>query len=216
MAGPPGPGSRLLRRLIATDGDFVMTVSASGLLLAASESVATVLGWDLDECGRDGIYQAIVDEGERAALRHVMAQVMATGGARSTVQLTGATGRLWVDVAAKQLEDEPGAPIHISARDVSDDLAASRQLAASEQQWRVAFEHSPIGGAMLSTSGAILVANKALARMVGWRVQELALDGRHRDRRIAGRPAVAGLVGPFAVGQHRDAHRRPFDHHSRR
>jgi diguanylate cyclase (GGDEF)-like protein/PAS domain S-box-containing protein len=172
-AGPPRPGTPALRRLVATDGDFVMMVSPEGRLLAASDSVETVLGWNLAECAQLGICTAIVDEGQRAALRHVLAQVINTGGARSTVQLNAAFGRLWLDIAAKQLTDKPGAPIHISARDVSDDLAAARELAASEQQWRVAFEHSPIGGAMLNTSGAVLVANKALARMLGWRVHQL-------------------------------------------
>ncbi|HEX4431048.1 MAG TPA: EAL domain-containing protein [Frankiaceae bacterium] len=172
-SGPTTPGAPALRRLVATDGDFVLTVTPEGRLLAASESVQTVLGWDLAECAVGGILTAIVDEGQQAAMRHVLKQVVTFGGARSTLQLSAARGRLWVDVAAKQLTDQPGSPIHISARDVSDDLAAARELAASEQQWRVAFEHSPIGGAMLSTSGAILVANKALARMVGWRVHEL-------------------------------------------
>jgi diguanylate cyclase (GGDEF)-like protein/PAS domain S-box-containing protein len=162
-----------VRKLIATDGDFVMTVLPSGRLLAASDSVESVLGWNVEQCAAHGICSAIEDEGQQAAMQHLLAQVLATGGARSTVQLSGAWGRLWVDVAAKHLLDEPGAPVHISARDVSDDFAAARELAASERQWRVAFEHSPIGGAMLSTSGGILVANKALARMVGWRVHEL-------------------------------------------
>jgi diguanylate cyclase (GGDEF)-like protein/PAS domain S-box-containing protein len=174
-AEPARNGGQPLRRLTAADGDFVMTVSPTGRLLEASDSVSTVLGWDLLRCARVGIWDAVVDEGQQVALRHLLAQVLANGGARATVQLTGRFGRLWVDVAAKHLRDEIGAPVHISARDVSDDLAASRQLAASEQQWRVAFEHSPIGGAMLSTTGAVLVANKALARMVGWRVHELTL-----------------------------------------
>jgi diguanylate cyclase (GGDEF)-like protein/PAS domain S-box-containing protein len=168
----PRPSSPV-RRLIAADGDFVLTVSPSGLLLAASDSVQDELGWDLAACARYGLFQAVVDEGQQAAVRHLLARVLTTGNARATVQLTGARGRLWVDVAAKQLTDEPGAPIHVSGRDVSHDLAAARELAASEHQWRVAFEHSPIGGAMLSPAGAILVANKALSRMVGWRVDEL-------------------------------------------
>jgi diguanylate cyclase (GGDEF)-like protein/PAS domain S-box-containing protein len=162
-----------MERLIATDGDFVLRISPSGQLLAASDSVRSVLGWDLEACAELGLCSAVADEAQQVALRHLLAQVLASGGARSTVQVTGASGRLWLDVAAKQLLDEPGSPVYVSARDVSDDLAAARQLEASEQQWRVAFEHSPIGGAMLSPTGGILVANLALSRMVGWRIQEL-------------------------------------------
>ena len=99
-----------VRRLIAADGDFVLTVLPSGLLLAASDSVEDELGWDLAACAQHGVIQAVVDEGQQAAVRHLLARVLSTGNARSTVQLTGASGRLWVDVAAKQLTDEPGAP----------------------------------------------------------------------------------------------------------
>ncbi len=49
----------------------------------------------------------------------------------------------------------------------------SSRLAASERQWRVAFEHSPIGGALLDAVGGILVANEALPRMVGWPLHQL-------------------------------------------
>jgi len=64
-------------------------------------------------------------------------------------------------------------PFLITARDVSHDISASLQLAASEMQWRVAFEHSPIGGALLDADGGILVVNEALCRMLGWRTHQL-------------------------------------------
>ena len=160
-------------RLTATDADFVLRISPTGLLLAASDTVAQVLGWDLQRCADRGINAALGDEAQRAALRQLLSQVLATGGARTTLQFTGAGGPLWVDVAAKHLLDEPGQPILISARDVSLDLTASSQLAASEQQWRLAFEHSPIGGALLDGDGGILVVNEALGRTLGWREHEL-------------------------------------------
>ena len=162
-----------LPRLRATDADFILRVSPTGCLLAASESVAGVLGWDLERCATEGIWVAIVDEAQRVAVRQLMTQVLATGSARTTLQASAVAGTVWVDVAAKHLLDEPGAPVLIIARDVSDDLAAATQLAASEMQWRVAFEHSPIGGALIEAGGAILVVNAALCLMLGWREHEL-------------------------------------------
>ena len=159
--------------LAGTDADFVLRVSPDGLLLGASDTVADVLGWDLHRCATEGLFAAIVDTTQRAAVRQLRAQVLATGSARTTLQASGVSGTLWVDVAAKQLRDEPGAPIHVSARDVSDDVAAATQLSASELQWRVAFEHSPIGGALLDAAGGILVVNAALCRTLGWREHEL-------------------------------------------
>jgi PAS domain-containing protein len=67
----------------------------------------------------------------------------------------------------------PGTPVLITARDITHDLAATTQLAASELQWRVAFEQSPIGGALLDADGGVLVVNQALAAMTGWREHEL-------------------------------------------
>ncbi|MDQ6650224.1 MAG: EAL domain-containing protein [Actinomycetota bacterium] len=162
-----------VRRLAATDADFVLRISPAGHVLAASDTVVDVLGWDLDRCAAEGLWAAIGDDAQRAAVRQLIAQVLTTGGARTTLQATSATGLLWVDVSAKHLVDEPGAPILISARDVSEDMAASVQLAASEMQWRVAFEHSPIGGVLLDGGGDVLVVNAALCRMLGWREHEL-------------------------------------------
>ncbi len=160
-------------RLTATDADFVLRLTPGGRLLAASDTVADVLGWDLQACAHHGLWAAVHDEGQRAAISALMRQVLRDGGARTTLQISGATGTTWVDVAAKQLLDVPGLPVHVSARDVSEDLVAASQLAASELQWRVAFEHSPIGGALLDRHGEILVVNAALCRLLGRGEHEL-------------------------------------------
>ncbi len=168
-------GRAALLHLVATDGDFVLRVSAAGRLLGASDSVADVLGWDVERCAAEGLCAEISDEAQRVVARQFLAQVLAQGRARSTVQLSAGAQRLWLDVAAKHLVGEPGTPIHISARDVSHDLELAARLAASERQWRVAFEHSPIGGALLDAVGGILVANEALPQMVGWPLHQLTL-----------------------------------------
>ncbi len=166
-------GRASLLHLVATDGDFVLRVSSAGRLLGASDSVADVLGWDVERCAADGLCAEISDEAQRVVARQFLAQVLARGRARSTVQLSAGAQRLWLDVAGKHLVREPGTPIHISARDVSHDLELAAQLAASERQWRVAFEHSPIGGALLDAVGGILVANEALPPMLGWPLHQL-------------------------------------------
>lgn len=61
----------------------------------------------------------------------------------------------------------------VTARDVHHDREAATQLALSEQQWRLAFEHSPIGGALLDRTGGVLVVHEALCRMTGHTDQEL-------------------------------------------
>jgi diguanylate cyclase (GGDEF)-like protein/PAS domain S-box-containing protein len=177
LPGSPVAGAATgapVARLVHTDADYVLRLSPDGTLLAASENVATVLGWDLERAASEGILAVVQGDAQRAALRALQARVATTGGARGTVQLHCRTGLIWLDVAAKHLVELPGKPVHISARDVSHDIEAAAQLLASEQQWRVAFEHSPIGGALIDADGAILLVNDALCSMLGWREHELS------------------------------------------
>ncbi len=151
------------------DADFPLRRTAVGRVLAASRTVWDVRGWSPAACAAEGLRGIITGEAQRAVVRQLLSQVLATCGARSMMQLTGLAGPLRVNVAAKQLLDEPDRPIHVSARDVSHDVLGATQLAASERQWRVAFEQSAIGGALLDADGGILVVHRALCRMLGYR-----------------------------------------------
>ena len=165
--------------LDATDSDVVLRLAVDGRLLCASSSARTLLGWDLEACAEHGLKRALTEPAERAVLHQLLSEVRSTGAARRTVQLPSRVGPLWLDVAAKLLPgegDRDGSDDHhilISARDVSHDQAAALHLSASELQWRVAFEHSPIGGARLDQDGAIRVVNASLCQMLGWGEQEL-------------------------------------------
>ncbi|MDP9497295.1 MAG: PAS domain S-box protein, partial [Actinomycetota bacterium] len=163
-----------LRLLPSTDADVVLHLSPGGRLLAASDGVAELLGWDLARLAEEGLSAVVEDEALRAAVRQVRDALARTGTARRTLQLPSAAGPVWLDVAAKVLRGPDGPYVHVNARDVTEDLAETAQLTASEQQWRVAFEHSPIGGALLDPQGGVLLANDALCAMLGWRPHELS------------------------------------------
>ncbi len=159
--------------IAATDADFVMRVALTGELLAASDNVSRMLGSSLEAAATIGLGVVALDEAQRAAARELAHRVIATGSARLTLQTTLLAGTSWLDVSAKLLADEPGTPILVVGRDVTHEVEAADHLAASEHQWRVAFEHSPIGGALLDADGNILVANDAFVRMSGWREHEV-------------------------------------------
>ncbi len=159
--------------IAATDADFVMRVALTGELLAASDNVSRLLGASLEAAAVQGLGSVVLEEAQRAAARELASRVLASGSARMTLQTTLTAGASWLDVSAKLLADEPGTPILVVGRDVTHEVQAADLLAASEHQWRVAFEHSPIGGALLDTDGNILVANEALVRMSGWREHEV-------------------------------------------
>ncbi len=159
--------------IAATDADFVMRIALTGELLAASENVSRLLGSSLEAAATVGLATVVLDETQRAAGRELSHRVLTTGSARMTLQTTLPSGTSWLDVSAKLLADEPGTPILVVGRDVTHEVEAADLLAASEHQWRVAFEHSPIGGALLDADGNILVVNEALVRMSGWREHEM-------------------------------------------
>ena len=171
------PVPERLRLLPSTDADVVLHLSPGGRLLAASDGVAELLGWDLARLAEEGLDAVVEDEALRASVRQVRDALARTGSARRTLQLPSAAGPVWLDVAAKVLRGPDGTYVHVNARDVTEDLAETAQLAASEQQWRVAFEHSPIGGALLDPQGGVLLANDALCAMLGWRPHELTRLG---------------------------------------
>lgn len=61
----------------------------------------------------------------------------------------------------------------LSAHDVTATVQAREALLASEQRYHGAFDHAPIGKALLSPQGTIIEANPALAQMLGCWVSEL-------------------------------------------
>ena len=157
-----------------TDADLVLAMRLDGHVLSASTTVETVLGWDLELLHREGI-AACATEHDLPVLRAFGSRLGEAGSLRSTIRLDGADGgTVWLDVAGKLFATEPdGAYAYLSARDVTDDVLAMTHLAASEHQWRLAFEHSPIGGALVAPDGSFLLANDALAAMLGYRAEEL-------------------------------------------
>ena len=183
-----GAFSALPAYLPSTDADFTLIVTADGgRILGASRNVAAMLGWDVESRAGEGLWPALPVDGQRIAVQELLKQTLVAGNSRMTLQLPTPDGPIWVDAAAALLE-EPEEAILIVARDISHEWAEATQLAASELQWRVAFEHSPIGGALLDASGDMLVVNEALCRMTGWRVHELTRMSIHT--------VVGGETGP--------------------
>jgi PAS domain S-box-containing protein len=52
--------------------------------------------------------------------------------------------------------------------------ARGARVAATERQFEAAFEHGPIGKALLALDGRFLRVNRALGRVLGWTAEELA------------------------------------------
>lgn len=108
--------------------------------------------------------------------------------------------------------------------DVTVQETAAQELTAREEQFRIAFDDAPTGLVMFDVlpdgRRRVLRANAALARMLGWSVDELLamdpilwVDPERRDRDAQGiAQLAAGELGPVTLEQryrHRDGHAVP-------
>ena len=126
---------------------------------------------------------------------------------RTTVRLhVRGTERMWFDLAAFRLSDGGDSHIVVTARDVTDETRAMQQLLQAEQQWRLSFEHSPIGAAVVDEHWQVQLVNDTLAHMLGYAPAELVgtslgaltgdrlLDESRLADLIAGRPMDAATA----------------------
>ncbi len=80
----------------------------------------------------------------------------------------------WLEGTATNLLDNPNvAGIVINSRDVTERLRAEWALRDSEERFRSAFEHAPIGMALADSAGRFLRTNAAFAHMLGRSADEL-------------------------------------------
>ena len=107
-----------------------------------------------------------------------------------------------VEAVATNLLDDPAvAGIVISARDLTDRRRAEAELREAQERFRSAFEHAPIGMALMSIDGRLFRVNRALVQILGRGESELlgVVDPRPHPPR---RPRDCARVdAPPAVGR---------------
>ena len=182
MSGTAGDGARNALTpswptVPHTDADLVLVTTPEGVCLDVSDTLEAMLGLPARAAlGRS--FVGVVSAYDVPTMQSLFDRVARTGAARTTVRLHHRSGtQIWLDVSAKRLttEDDGREVVLVSARDVTDDVVALQHLTESEQRWRLAFENSPIGAALVSPDGEILLANSSLADMFGHRVEALVM-----------------------------------------
>ncbi len=156
--------------LVQHASDFVVVYGADGLINYASPSVGPFLGIDAAEVV--GTEQSeIVHPDDRELFIGALAGVGERPG--ESTRLQARLGRTdgeyrWLEVVATNLLDDPNVEgIVVNARDVTDRLQAEAALRESEDRFRSAFEHAPIGMALADRTGRIFRSNQSFARMLG-------------------------------------------------
>lgn len=82
---------------------------------------------------------------------------------------------VWLSITATPLRDKDGNAMGgiVVFRDVTAQKQAEEALRKNEEQFRLTFEHAPIGMAISSIDGAILQVNQAYCDILGRSVEEL-------------------------------------------
>jgi diguanylate cyclase (GGDEF)-like protein/PAS domain S-box-containing protein len=187
--------------MLHTDDDLVFVMSSDGRCLDVSGSLLALIGLAVEEAlGRS--LDEVAGDLDHQTVRTIWDRLAATGRVRSTIRIHHRDGQLvWLDVAGQRIEQHPmydGAVYLIVARDVTDDVVANEHLSESEQRWRLAFEHSPIGAALVTVAGDISLANASLGTMLEHRPESLAVmslaDLTHSDDRYRDADNMAALL----------------------
>lgn len=127
-----------------------------------------------DGANPDQLVRAVLARGRPLPAAHGLA-----------MQASGGDHRI-VDQTAGPVDDDDGARMGavLVLRDASARLAQEARLRASEERFRNAFDHAPLGMALVALDGGILQANDALCRLLGGTAEEVKRRN-HRDLGLA-------------------------------
>jgi diguanylate cyclase (GGDEF)-like protein/PAS domain S-box-containing protein len=96
-------------------------------------------------------------------------------------------GLVWVAVTSTMVRDLAGEPLYSVAQieDITEHKKAQRALAEAEERFHRAFDHAPIGMALVTPDGRWLQVNPAFCELLGYEPDELTtltfMDVTHPD-----------------------------------
>ena len=162
------------RSLFEHHPDFVYELDLEGRFVAANSSLEAAAGLSCDALCSISFHDLIHPDDLPKVQREFE---LAAGGSPRCYQCRGIgkDGRLFhvaVTNVPIVIEGEV-VGVYGIARDVTAKVEAERALAASEERFRLAMKHAPIGKAIVGLDGRMLQVNDALCRFVGRPEEEL-------------------------------------------
>ena len=167
---------RRFRTLIAKSSDIVTVVGTDLQIKYVSGAVDDILGYGIDELvGRDATELIHPDDIDEALI--AVARTITPDGRGEPLELR-LLHRLghWVALEAlgTNLMDDPlVGGIAVNLRDISERRRIEETLREAQDRFEEAFEHAPIGMAMVGQDGHFFRVNPALCRMLGYTNDEL-------------------------------------------
>jgi diguanylate cyclase (GGDEF)-like protein/PAS domain S-box-containing protein len=165
-------GELAQRRLAAIDSsdDAIVACDREGLITSWNSGAARLYGYGAAVMLGQPV--ALLIPAERLDFEHdIVARVL--GGERvdpyETRRLHNDGSVVHVSLGMTCLTDAAGTPAGVStiARDITERVCASEALRAAEESFRMAFDESPIGMALIGLDGRFMRVNDALLRITG-------------------------------------------------
>ena len=158
------------RLLADTAVDIVSLIDPQDGLLYISPAVARVLGYRPDEIDRHE-WGEYIHADDLVAFNDLLSeqrgdQVESWG----TFRARHKDGReVWLEVVVRDMVAGQDERVRVLAvgRDVTERMQVEHALQASEARWRTAFDHGPIGQALVGTDGVPVAVNRALQVITG-------------------------------------------------
>ncbi|WP_395745812.1 PAS domain S-box protein [Prosthecobacter sp.] len=142
-------------------------------LVEVNDAFTILLGWTREEAvGRSMVELAVLDEPGAALFRRTLEEQHSTRDMELTLRARG--GESLKAIASMESIEFQGEP-HVVATfvDITERKRAEEALRGSEATFASAFEHAPIGKALVSPEGRFLRVNRALCDIVGYAESEL-------------------------------------------
>ncbi|MET0628456.1 MAG: EAL domain-containing protein [Acidimicrobiia bacterium] len=207
----------LFRTMVRDSNDIMAVLDSNGHLVYASPATERILGLDIEPLIGTSVFDLIHPEDRHLAVEAFHTVLAHEKGAeRVECRLRHADGG-WraVEILGTNLFDDPSVEgLVISARDLTDRRRAEADLREAQERFRSAFEHAPIGMALVSLDGRVFRVNRALVGILGRSEHELLRAGiddlSHPDDRDVARRSIEGLLASEIPS---DQHEQRFLHH---
>src|SRR6476619_6330354 len=164
------------RAMVRDSSDIMAIIDVEGYLTYASPAIQRILGRDADALIGTNAFDLVHPDDLPIAL-HAFDVATSDPDANNRVEfrmnhVDG--GWRTVEAVSTNLVHDPAiAGLVVSARDVTDRRYAEAELREAQERFRSAFEHAPIGMALMSLDGELFRVNHAMVQILGRSTEEL-------------------------------------------